>query len=249
MEKTDSFKTINGDCLIELPELIKGGVKANFIFTSPPYNRLRNDKYENYQDTLNEEDYLKLLYDSTNYSLELVGDDGFVFLNNRATYYNAPQIYEYIGHYSKQMSHIIIQVFNNPQPNDNYKKESNDYSVTTAYEYFFVLNKNRNALRCNFGYTKNVVFSNVTTNPYSKIHHATMNPKISDWFIKTFTKKGDLIIDPFMGLGTTGISALKMGRKFIGIELDKEYYTLATKRLTETDKNINNNLSVFFEPL
>ena len=249
MEKTDSFKSINGNCLIELPKLINEGIKADFVFTSPPYNRIRNDKYENYQDTLSEEDYLKLLYDSTDSSLELVGENGFVFVNNRATYYNAPQIYEYIGHYSKQMSHIIIQVFNNPQPNDNYRKETNDYSLTTSYEYFFVLNKNRKALRCNFGYTKNVVFSNVTTNPYAKIHHATMNPKVSDWFVKTFTKENDLIVDPFMGLGTTGISALKMGRKFIGIEKDKTYCDIATKRLTETENNRKNNLSVFFEPL
>lgn len=246
MEKIDSFKTINGDCTLELPKLIDADIGANWVFTSPPYNRTRNDKYENYQDTLSEEDYLKLLYTSTDYSLDLVGDDGFVFVNNRATYYNAVQIYDYIGHYSNQMSHIIIQVFNNPQPNDNYRKETNDYSLTTAYEYFFILNKKRKSIRCNFGYTKNVVFSNVTTNPYSKIHHATMNPKISDWFVKTFTKEGDLIVDPFMGLGTTGISALKMGRKFIGIELDKEYCQVATNRLKETEKSMSNNLSTFF---
>lgn len=40
-----------------------------------------------------------------------------------------------------------------------------------------------------------------------------------------------MVLDPFMGIGTTGEVALKMGRKFIGIEIVKEYYNEAEKRL------------------
>jgi len=43
--------------------------------------------------------------------------------------------------------------------------------------------------------------------------------------------EGDTVFDPFMGSGTTGKMALQLGRKFIGCEIDKEYFELATKRI------------------
>jgi DNA modification methylase len=42
-----------------------------------------------------------------------------------------------------------------------------------------------------------------------------------------------LVFDPFMGSGTTGISCAQMGRKFIGIEIDKSYFDIACKRIEE----------------
>lgn len=42
-----------------------------------------------------------------------------------------------------------------------------------------------------------------------------------------------IIIDPFMGSGTTGVACRQLNRKFIGIELDKEYYEIAYKRISE----------------
>ena len=47
------------------------------------------------------------------------------------------------------------------------------------------------------------------------------------------TNKGDLILDPFTGSSTTGIMALKLGRKFIGIDLEKEYLDLSIKRFEQ----------------
>ena len=47
------------------------------------------------------------------------------------------------------------------------------------------------------------------------------------------TKKGDTILDPFMGSGTTGVASLQNGRNFVGIELDKGNFDLAKERLNE----------------
>jgi len=52
--------------------------------------------------------------------------------------------------------------------------------------------------------------------------------------IENFTKKNDLIIDPFMGSGTTGIVAKKTDRQFIGIEIDPAMYEIAKKRINNT---------------
>lgn len=46
-----------------------------------------------------------------------------------------------------------------------------------------------------------------------------------------FTNKEEIILDPFMGSGTTGIACAKLGRKFIGIELDETYFNIACERI------------------
>jgi len=54
------------------------------------------------------------------------------------------------------------------------------------------------------------------------------------------TKKGDVVFDPFLGSGTTAVVAKKLGRKFVGVEIDKYYCALALKRLelANTDTRI-----------
>ena len=53
------------------------------------------------------------------------------------------------------------------------------------------------------------------------------------------TYKEALVLDPFMGSGTTGVVCAELGRKFIGIEIDKEYFELAKERITEAHKTQN----------
>ena len=61
--------------------------------------------------------------------------------------------------------------------------------------------------------------------------HPTQKPlELLRRIILVSTKKGDLILDPFTGSSTTGIMALRLGRKFIGIDLEKEYLELSVKR-------------------
>jgi DNA modification methylase len=50
--------------------------------------------------------------------------------------------------------------------------------------------------------------------------------------VRDFTDPGDLILDPFAGSGTTGVAAIRLGRRFIGWEKDPKYHTIAVKRLT-----------------
>ena len=51
--------------------------------------------------------------------------------------------------------------------------------------------------------------------------------------LEQFTERGDTILDPFMGSGTTGVACVKTGRNFIGIEIDESYYAIAEKRIKE----------------
>ena len=62
--------------------------------------------------------------------------------------------------------------------------------------------------------------------------HLTMKPiTLMEHLIKIFTKENAIVLDPFLGSGSTGIACYNTGRKFIGIELDKHYYEEAKKRI------------------
>ncbi len=66
--------------------------------------------------------------------------------------------------------------------------------------------------------------------------HVTVKPiELMEHLIKIFSKKGALVVDPFLGSGTTAIACKNTGRKCIGIELNKEYFEISKKRLNELD--------------
>jgi DNA modification methylase len=71
----------------------------------------------------------------------------------------------------------------------------------------------------------------ITTKPFRKAHFATFPPEIPEICIKAGSKVGDTILDPFAGAGTTGVVAEKLGRKFIGIELNPAYMEMANRRI------------------
>lgn len=67
---------------------------------------------------------------------------------------------------------------------------------------------------------------------FGKSNHPTEKPiGLLSQLIKDFTDKSEIILDPFMGSGSTGVAAAQMDRKFIGIEIDKKYFDIACKRI------------------
>jgi len=53
-----------------------------------------------------------------------------------------------------------------------------------------------------------------------------------EWLIQTYSNKKDVVLDCTMGSGTTGVACAKTGRSFVGVELDKDYFSTAQKRIT-----------------
>ena len=53
------------------------------------------------------------------------------------------------------------------------------------------------------------------------------------WWVNRATWHTDIILDPFMGSGTTGVACVKMNRSFIGIELDPDYFEIACQRIRD----------------
>lgn len=62
--------------------------------------------------------------------------------------------------------------------------------------------------------------------------HQTQKPlALMDVLVRLFSDPGELILDPFSGSGTTGVAALRLGRRFLGWEMNAEYAAIARKRL------------------
>jgi DNA modification methylase len=215
-------KIYNIDCFEGFKMLENKSV--NHVFTSPPYNRKRNDKYEHHNDVI--EDYFGFLCNTIEECLRV--SKGFVFFNIMKNYYNKQDVFKLIGKYSEQIVEIIIWEKTNPLP-------ASGKAITNAYEFFIIFGSE--ALKSHTTYTKNII-STAVNSQMTKDHKAIMKQDVADWFIDKFTNENDLILDCFMGAGTTALSCRKLGRKYIGFELAKEYCELAEKRL-------NDNLLLF----
>jgi len=67
--------------------------------------------------------------------------------------------------------------------------------------------------------------------------HPTQKPVgVMKWCISHLPEDTETILDPFMGSGSTGVAAVQMGRKFIGIELDPDYFDIACKRIEDAQR-------------
>ena len=75
----------------------------------------------------------------------------------------------------------------------------------------------------------------INTKPYKEAHFAVFPPKLPELCIKAGSAEGDIILDPFFGSGTTGWVAQRLGRKWIGIELNPEYIKIANKRFQQQE--------------
>ena len=109
----------------------------------------------------------------------------------------------------------------NPSKNDNVRHESQVKSG---------LGRNvSNWSEREMAYPTNVL--HMATECGNVNHSAAFPISLPSWFIKLFTKRGDVILDPFMGSGTTALAALSLQRHFLGTEKNEEYYEISLERI------------------
>lgn len=94
-----------------------------------------------------------------------------------------------------------------------------------------------------FGKSKNTVIRDSFDCPISKQKDTDSHPcpkplRLLDWLVPQFADEGDTILDPFMGSGTTGVACVKLGRNFIGMEINPQYFAIAQKRIEAAQAQI-----------
>jgi DNA modification methylase len=125
-------------------------------------------------------------------------------------------------------------VWNKP----NCQPESVKDRPTRSHELLFLFSKSEQyhydpaAVRGPNGRNLRTVWD-INTLSYKEAHFATFPPALVEPCLALGSKEGDLILDPFLGSGTTGEVALRMGRRFLGVELNPGYVEIARQRLAE----------------
>lgn len=113
----------------------------------------------------------------------------------------------------------------NPTPTCN-----NKYLSDTEYLLFF----RENGVKVYGEYCTKKKYYVTPTNKADKdkYRHPTIKPlNIMENIVLNSSKEGEVVLDCFMGSGTTGVACKKLGRDFIGVELDKEYFEIAKERI------------------
>ena len=124
-------------------------------------------------------------------------------------------------------------IWNKPNP----MPESVRDRCTKAHEYIFLFSKSQNyyfdvdAIKEPTRRKRSVW--NVQKKPYRGAHFAVYPPDLIEPCIKAGSEKGDIVLDPFMGSGTTAMVAKSLGRDYIGCELHEDYGNLIQKRVKE----------------
>ena len=124
-------------------------------------------------------------------------------------------------------------IWNKPNP----MPESVRDRCTKSHEYVFLLSKNQNyyfdvdAIKEPTRRKRSVW--NINKKGYKDAHFAVYPPELIIPCIKAGSEKNDIILDPFIGSGTTAMVAKSLGRDYIGCELHEDYGKLIQKRLTE----------------
>lgn len=90
--------------------------------------------------------------------------------------------------------------------------------------------------KVNDGYPE--VVENSSKNKHNP-HPTPKNPKYIEWIIQLSSNENDIVLDPFMGSGTTALACINTNRKFIGFEIEQQYIEITNKRIESTYKELN----------
>lgn len=235
-----------GDCVEIMKQLQDESV--DLVVTSPPYNC--GIQYDVYNDNLHWNDYyvwcekwLKEIY-------RLLKTDGRFCLNHylsmgKANNRSAPlmklnSIAEDIGFKHHAIAIWWDTTISTLTAWGSWLSSSAPY-INSPFEGILILYKDRwkkekkgktNISKEEFIESCSGIWK-IAPTKRNKEHPATFPITLAERCIRMFSYENDLVLDPFMGIGTTGKACIKLNRKFIGIEISPKYYNIAKKELKE----------------
>ena len=223
----DRYKLYQGDCLEVMDELIKDDVKVDMILTDPPYGidltpQRENGKFKN----------TKVINDNNLWWLPKFVNQIYALTKNTAIIFCAWQnIDKFKIELEKKFTIKNILVWNK-----DWFGMGNNYRPN--YELILLCCKTNIT-------TKSKNKSNILTYrriPPQKLKHSCEKPVgLLEDLIYELTDENDIVLDSFMGSGSTGVACLNTNRRFIGIELDEKYFTISYTRLENPMYEQNQN--------
>jgi DNA modification methylase len=222
-------KLYNDDCLNIMFQMSDNF--CDLIVTSPPYNfdagGNKMNKYKKlFKDNLSQEQYFDW---SVKVLKECMRVSKLVCWNIQLLAGNKEALLKYIGYFCKEIKEVLIwdKQYSKPTANEKVFK--------SEFEFILLFDKNGGGRKIeqaqfNRGTVANVIRQNKNKNQQDN-HFAVFPDAIPAKLINYLSKEGDVIFDPFLGIGTTCLNAVKYNRKFIGCELIKEYFDIAEKRI------------------
>ena len=228
------IKLYNDDCIKKIATMPRNGVDA--IITDPPYKISRDNNFK----TMNragidfgEWDKDFDLTDWIKYCEPVLKKGGNIVIFN--SWKNMSYIVDELEKNNFEVKDLIRWEKTNPMPRNRDRRFITDYEVAV-----WAVKKGGKWTfnRLSETYERPEIVCGITSKK-EKIDggHPTQKPvEVMEWLIKRLSNENDIILDPFMGSGSTGVACKNTNRKFIGIELDKDYYNMAIKRLGDDNE-------------
>ncbi len=237
------MKLLRGNCLEKMKEIPSGSV--DIVLTSPPYNmnlRIRNGKYcsrqivkeistkyKSFDDNLPIDDYFEFNKKVLNECLRV---SDLVFYNVQFLTGNKPALFKLLGEFSGKVKEFIIWDKLNAQPAIGKGVMNSQFEVLIVLQNSAPESRSFKTAQFDRGVLSNV-WSIKRGKKVSKDHGAVFPQELAEKVIRLFSKVDSVVLDPFMGTGTTGAACKKTGRDFIGIELDDDYFNTAKDRISD----------------
>lgn len=138
-------------------------------------------------------------------------------------------MFKLIGHFSEQLKEVIVWDKVNAQPAIGHGVMNSQFELILVFDKNNAISRKFDKRSFDRGTLSNL-WSIKRGKKIDSSHGAVFPIELADKIISSFTEAGDTILDPFMGTGTTGVSAERLNREFIGIEVDEKYFQIAKER-------------------
>lgn len=266
-EMKTKHRIIKGDCLEKLKKIEDNSV--DLIFADPPYNMSKKRglgwKYSNHitmqeaWDMFSKDEFFEFNVKWISECLRVLKQGGSLWISG--SFHNIYQLGFILQHFDDiKINNSIVWFKPNAQPNITCR------FFTESTEHLIWASKNGNDKRWKFNYETTKKEIQDPLNPEGKqtrnVWHIPLTPKSEKWagnhptqkpiellrrIIISCTDKGDLVLDPFTGSGTTNVVALMTGRSSIGIEKDGKNMPIIRKRLEKLTKETLRDAELSFE--
>ncbi|AKM52757.1 DNA-methyltransferase [Spiroplasma mirum] len=243
MFKTNLGKLINGDALTFIKSLENDSV--DLILTDPPYlynlPKRKNKQINENRISKSINKYINAIYDNNlhnSFDINTYLDEFYRISKTKfmLIWMNRWQIKDYLDWVYKNNMNFDFYFWEktNPMPTNNFILQDKEYCMIIYSKKHPIPNYQNNYEN------KKTIFKNPVGSAYKKTKHPTEKPlNIFGDLIKKHSKENDLILDCFMGGGTTAYACEQLNRKWLGCEINNNYFAMIQKRLKKIQLKLN----------